>query len=100
MKPEEEIVELNAKIAYLESQVKILKRNNDCKDIPIKDIEEANKRLSTLENKIAILEHEKDSLGIIKDTSKIPYIPYKSSQPIESMQTPSQWLKSESHTKN
>jgi len=93
MTPEEEIIELKAKTALLESQIALVKRNLQIKDISEEEISNFKDRISSLENQISSLKHTIDMKNITTNPDYPPYIPWTTPSPVESLFSPSKWQK-------
>ena len=98
MTPEAEIIELKAKTAALESQIALVKKNLQIKEISEDELSGFKSRITYLENQISLMKHSFDSKNIVKGPYG-PYIPWATPQPVESMFTPSKWQHCISQTK-
>jgi hypothetical protein len=90
MTPEAEIIELKAKTAALESQIALIKKNLQIKEISEDELSGFKARIINLENQISLMEHAFDRKDIVKEEYG-PYIPYITPQHVESIFTPSKW---------
>jgi hypothetical protein len=90
MTPEAEIIELKAKTAALESQIALVKKNLQIKEISEDELSGFKARLVNLESQISLMKHALDRKDIVKEAYG-PYIPWKTPKPVESMFTPSEW---------
>jgi len=87
--PEEEITELRAAVASLESQLSIIKRNLQITSISDQELDECKSRIDGLEDQISLLKHINDRKGITTNPDYPPYIPYISSVPVNREYSPS-----------
>jgi hypothetical protein len=97
MKPEEEIVELKAKIASLENRIDLIKRNLQVKFISEQELDEYKERVHFLEDQMTSFKHARDTHGITTNPEYPPYIPYIGPTTVDSKFTPSGWQSCESH---
>lgn len=64
------------------------------------EINQLKQRIIFLEGKVASLEHELDKKGIIAPLKYPPYIPWTTPTPVDSMFSPSEFLKVVPHSKD
>jgi hypothetical protein len=93
MTPEEEIIELKAKTASLESQIALVKKNLQIKDISEEELSEFKNRISHLEAQLSSLKHTIDTKNITTNPDYPPYIPWTTPSPVESLFSPAKWQK-------
>lgn len=96
-KPEEDIVELKAKLVLLENEIAILKRNLDMDKVSRNDFFDIKLRITNLEMGLSTLHNEKAKTGITTNPDYPLYTPWTTPKPTESLFSPSKWKYCESN---
>jgi hypothetical protein len=95
--PEEEITELRATVASLESQIELIKRNLQIKSISEQELDEYKERVHHLEDENAVIKHLIAKEHVISNPLYPAYYPYTTPVPVDSSFSASKYLSCKSH---